>query len=222
MARRGTRRDLPRSRAPPLAPRVSRSRLRLHGSERETANRPHGDRGEGLTICAEACSGVNGVDDGEPLGFSSLSEHVLDPCPFRARRADVHTPLESALQSIESRVHDVDPCEREPIQRSVPLRAKWSDPEREWNDLRELRRESNALVDVDLGLAREPDHQIELEPIHPVMTCELGGANEMALVRLSFERIAKTFAGAIHRRRQRSRTRPLESRNEGVVQSIGS
>src|SRR6476659_1069891 len=115
------------------------------------------------TIGGVRPASLDRVEHRASFGRTALCEHVLDPRPSRARRSNVGSALEPALQTVEPGADDVDAGERSPIERGVALGAERSDAERHRNAPRELGRESNALVDVGVGLSGEAHHQVELE-----------------------------------------------------------
>jgi hypothetical protein len=151
-----------------------------------------------------------------------LREHVLDPGPLGARRTDVGTPLEAATETIKAIVDDVDPSEGEPIHRCVPLRAEGGDAERDRDNLGKLRHEGDTFINVFHRLRREPDHQIELHPIHLVGARVLRAALQMLNLRFSLKRLAEALARAVHRRRERAVSPAFEGADEFETESVRS
>src|SRR6266478_9828298 len=136
---------------------------------------PHPARAEGAYTAlaegplpgSEGAAGAPRVESGQSGVLVALREHVLDPGPARAGRPDLRPPAQLRAQVRDASLGLFDRDESGAVHGRVPLGDEGRTSEAERDDPRDVGRELRQLVQVAVFLARQSQHQIELEPLEP-------------------------------------------------------
>ena len=119
---------------------------------------PDGAAREGALPGSERAAGAPGVLGGEARVGAALREHVLDPGPAGAGRPHLGLAPQLRAQVLELAIDLGDPREGRAVHRRVPLGDEGRAAERDRQDLRDLRGQRRAFVEVLVGLAGQADH----------------------------------------------------------------